>query len=106
MNSQEEYIQWQKKKEADWEDLCRRCGACCGVAEGNPCEHVMLMEDGRYGCQIYENRFGEHKTTSGKICKCVPIREILHQSWIGDRCCGYKIKSSTCGDKNHEKRNG
>ena len=90
MNSEEAYNQYQKKQEADWEDLCKRCGACCGVAEGDPCQHIIQTSDGKYGCQIYHNRFGEHKTKSGKIFKCVPIREILNKSWVGDGCCGYK----------------
>lgn len=86
----DQYIQWQESRHKLWESKCGRCGACCGIIEGDPCEHLKKEKDNRYACQIYENRFGLHKTVSGKTIKCVPIRDILHKSWPGDRCCGYK----------------
>lgn len=86
----EQYLQWQELNYKSWESKCGRCGACCGSIEGDPCEHLRKDTDSRYSCQIYENRFGLHKTVSGKMIKCVPIRDILHKSWPGDRCCGYK----------------
>ncbi len=79
-----------KKKLELWEAKCTRCGVCCGIVEGDPCEHLVEVGKGVYGCSIYENRFGEHKTVSGKVFRCVPIRDILHKSWPGDQCCGYK----------------
>lgn len=85
-----EYAQWMREKEAQWESLCTRCGACCGVVEGDPCEHLIQEDDGKYSCSIYENRFGLHKTVSGRPFQCVPIRQILHKKWPGDECCGYK----------------
>ena len=91
MESQEKrYEQWHDIQQERWESLCGRCGACCGVTEGDPCEHLRGNKKGEYCCSIYENRFGEHRTVSGKIFKCVPIRQILHMSWPGDECCGYK----------------
>jgi len=84
------YDQWQKMQESRWESLCGRCGACCGAAEGDPCEHLRGSKRGEYYCAVYENRFGLHKTVSGKPFECVPIRQILHKSWPGDECCGYK----------------
>ncbi len=86
----EQYVQWQERQHKLWEAKCGRCGACCGIIEGDPCEHLRKDEDHRYSCQIYENRFGLHKTVSGQTIKCVPIKEILHKSWLGDHCCGYK----------------
>ncbi|MCA9406065.1 MAG: hypothetical protein KC684_05975 [Candidatus Omnitrophica bacterium] len=85
-----EYLQQQKEKQ--WEAKCRRCGACCGSIEGDPCEHLLQLDNGLFACSIYENRFGLHKTVSGREFYCVPIRNILHESWPGDECCGYKTK--------------
>jgi len=86
----ERYQKLQEQQEHIWEAKCLRCGACCGIVEGDPCEHLEELSSGKYVCSIYENRFGEHKTRSGKPFLCVPIRNILHQSWPGDECCGYK----------------
>lgn len=80
----------QEEQERQWEAKCTRCGACCGIIEGDPCEHLVELKCGKYACAIYERRFGLHKTRSGKPFRCVPIRDILHLSWPGDRCCGYK----------------
>jgi hypothetical protein len=77
--------QWQ-----EWEARCSCCGACCGIAEGDPCEHLAQSENGKYLCRIYENRFGLYKTISGKPFRCVPIRDILHKNWPGEHRCGYK----------------
>ena len=89
MNEQERYEYFQKKREMEWEALCGRCGACCGSVE-DPCEHLRGEAPGEYFCAIYENRFGPHKTVSGKEFTCVHIRKILHETWPGDECCGYK----------------
>lgn len=90
MNDQERYQRIQAEQERAWEAKCGRCGACCGAFDGDPCEHLVKAFDGHYACSIYENRFGLHKTVSGKEIRCVPIRQILHKSWPGDSCCGYK----------------
>ena len=84
------YQQWQKEQERAWEAKCLRCGACCGVAEGDPCENLEEVSSGKYICRIYEHRFGLRKTINGKEFLCVPIRKILHETWPGDECCGYK----------------
>ena len=82
--------QWQRMKEEAWEGLCGRCGACCGSFDGDPCEFLRIDDAKKYYCEIYRNRFGKHKTCSGAVINCVPIRNILHSSWPGDSCCGYK----------------
>lgn len=88
--SESRYAVWQLRQEQKWEALCNRCGACCGIVEGDPCEHLREDGPGRYRCDVYRDRFGEHKTVSGRPLRCVPIRDILHKSWPGDQCCGYK----------------
>jgi len=85
------------RQEKAWESQCTRCGACCGSTSGDPCENLIKTTDGQYGCRIYETRFGERKTISGKTFQCVPLRWIIHQRWEGDELCGYKKKKS--GDK-------
>ena len=87
---QERYEQKMKEEQERWEAKCGRCGACCGAFDGDPCEHLRKDESHKYYCSIYENRFGVHKTISGKEINCVPIRNILHSHWHGDHCCGYK----------------
>lgn len=89
------YADLMKKRHAEWEAKCMRCGACCGIIEGDPCEHLYQADDGLYACSIYKDRFGLHKTVSGKPFMCVPIRNILHTAWPGDQCCGYKSTSQT-----------
>jgi hypothetical protein len=90
MSGEEGFQEWLNQKEGRWEALCGRCGACCGAVEGDPCEHLLGSKKGEYYCSIYQNRFGEHRTVSGKVFKCVPIKQIIHNSWPGDECCGYK----------------
>jgi len=85
------YLELQLRNEKAWEALCGRCGACCGTADGDPCEHLKTGADRKYYCAIYADRFGLRKTVSGKTITCVPIRNILHKSWPGDDCCGYKL---------------
>ncbi len=84
------YDQWQGRQQEAWEAMCAYCGACCGVVEGDPCEHLIELPSHKYACQIYETRFGLHKTQSGRSFRCVPIRTILHKSWPGDHMCAYK----------------
>ena len=72
-----------------WEALCHRCGACCGIEEGDPCEHLVQTGRGVYACAIYEQRFGIHKTINGSMTRCVPIRAILYTAWPGRQQCGY-----------------
>ena len=88
--NENQYQKWQDGQIAQWEALCGRCGACCGAFDGDPCEHLCRDDAKKYHCSIYEHRFGTHKTISGKEIKCVPIRNILHASWPGDSCWGYK----------------
>lgn len=84
------YHHWQEDQEKKWEALCTQCGACCGSVEGDPCEYLFQNPDGKYFCGIYDNRFGYHQSISGKELQCVPVRNILHESWPGDNHCGYK----------------
>jgi len=80
----------QQKQFTAWEAACLRCGACCGAFDSDQCEYLTREKDGAYYCAIYENRFGVHATTGGKPFRCVPLRDILHQSWPGDLRCIYK----------------
>ena len=84
MSDLSRYNDWQEIKAEKWESLCSRCGACCGALD-DPCENLRKM-NGRYHCAVYERRFGQWKTISGKEINCVPIREKLRsdESWPGD----------------------
>ncbi len=87
-----DYYRYIEKEEQNYETLCRRCGACCGAYD-DPCVHLKRDKDGRYFCEIYHSRFGEHTTVGGTKFFCVPIREILHQHWPGDYRCSYKRRN-------------
>jgi len=77
-------------KEKEFEDLCSRCGACCGAYDGDPCAHLRNDGKSKYYCDIYSHRLGKRKTVSGEEFECVPIREILNRSWPGSSRCVYK----------------
>ena len=89
-NEKIRYDELQSRQQRDWEDRCLHCGACCGIKDEDPCEHLQIDNEGKSRCHIYENRFGFHKTKSGKKFRCVPVRDILHKSWPGDDQCAYK----------------
>lgn len=82
----------QKKQEKAWDAACNRCGACCGVTEGDPCENLGKDSEDKYFCRIYEHRFGLRRTVGGREFQCVPLRWIMHQTWPGDHLCSYKKK--------------
>ena len=90
LDDRRRYEVLQAKQYHAWEARCGRCGACCGAYDGDPCEHLVKDSVGKYSCNIYDQRFGERRTRSGKTFHCVPIRDILYQHWPGDQCCGYK----------------
>lgn len=83
------YAIFQERKFLEYEALCRRCGACCGVRDGDPCEHLKKDHKGLYFCDIYDERFGLRKTVSGEPVLCVPIRNMLHKTWWGSAECAY-----------------
>jgi len=72
----EAYLQKLKEEEARYEAKCRRCGACCGAYDGDPCVHLKKDEAGKYYCPVYDHRIGMQKTVSGKNFACVPIRDL------------------------------
>ena len=92
MTENDRYQELLRKQAEDWEAFCENCGACCGAVDGDPCKFLNQKDDGSYFCSIYNNRFGEHYTRSGRIFRCVPIRKILNKSWPGDARCAYKKK--------------
>lgn len=85
------YNNLQLNQQQEWESVCILCGACCGVYDEDPCEHLIQLKSQKYHCKIYKDRFGKHKTSSGRTIKCVPIRKILYESWPGDGNCAYKM---------------
>ncbi|MFA5090907.1 MAG: hypothetical protein WC510_07825 [Candidatus Omnitrophota bacterium] len=88
--TEEEFRIYLSDKERQWEARCRRCGACCGALGDDPCSHLKEEAQGRYYCDVYDSRLRLHKTKGGREFRCVPLRDILHQSWNGDYRCAYK----------------
>ncbi len=79
-----------KNKEEGQEDLCLRCGTCCGAYDGDPCTHLKKDGDGRYYCGIYDSRLGLRKTVKGNLFRCVPVEKILNDDWFKEVNCPYK----------------
>jgi uncharacterized cysteine cluster protein YcgN (CxxCxxCC family) len=83
------YETTQKRLEAWYESLCRRCGKCCGAGEVDPCANLHEAEDGTFVCAVYETRLGKQKTVSGREFNCVLVREVLqHDGALLD--CAYR----------------
>ncbi|MBN1521901.1 MAG: hypothetical protein JW928_05145 [Candidatus Aureabacteria bacterium] len=82
-------------QEKNYESLCLQCGICCGILN-DPCIH--LKKDGQLTrCEVYSDRFREHTTVSGKTLRCIPIRNILHEDWLGkDRCAYVRALQQSC----------
>jgi hypothetical protein len=83
------YQAYLEKKDASWEGLCRRCGACCGAFE-DPCRNLACDEHRNFYCTDYANRFGPQRSCAGREFTCVPIRQVLHNHWNHDHLCAYK----------------
>lgn len=73
---EELYLTKQAQQFREYEDLCRRCGACCGVYDGDACTNLIEQEDGKFFCKVYDRRWGKQTSRSGKVFTCVPIREL------------------------------
>ncbi len=84
-----DYLTYQLQKEKEFEDICQRCGNCCGLKD-DPCEQLVLQDSGKYFCRVYASRQGQQKTRSGKRFQCVLVRDILHNNWPGVQKCGYR----------------
>lgn len=88
--TEKEFDLYQEEKLRQYEALCKRCGACCGAWDDNSCSHLVLSEDNKYFCDIYEDRFGLRRTAKGGFFLCLPVRKILFKSWTGAWQCSYK----------------
>jgi hypothetical protein len=90
MDDKIRYEAYLKQTVLEQETLCKRCGACCGRFESDPCSQLRKDEDGLYSCAVYEKRLGIQKTISGREFTCIPVRKILFESWSGSWKCAYK----------------
>jgi hypothetical protein len=66
---------------------CLCCGVCCGSTDGDPCEHL-VRRDGRWSCDTYADRFGDHRTVQGRPIFCVSIQSVIERTG-GYRGCAY-----------------
>jgi len=71
---------WFPSQEFYTEELCTRCGICCGSSDGHPCERLRLLKDGTYTCEVYQDRLGKHRTVDGEEFICVPIRFVIEHN--------------------------
>ena len=84
------YENYLREKDSEYEALCKRCGACCGATEADPCARLSKDDTGLYFCAAYNDRLGIQKTASGREFNCVPVSKILFESWSGSWACAYK----------------
>jgi uncharacterized cysteine cluster protein YcgN (CxxCxxCC family) len=58
---------------SQWDGMCHRCGKCCTLSNGKPCEH--LHKAGKVTrCDLYPNQVGTVLST-GQVCMpitCAP----------------------------------
>ena len=92
---EESYFKVLEQKNKEWEDLCIRCGGCCGVFD-DPCVHLGKNKDNKVCCEIYANRLGLRKTIKDEEFKCIPVKAIIYTYWKNEHLCRCKrhLKSS------------
>lgn len=88
LSNSESYLKKQESMLNEYENTCLRCGACCGLEDGDPCLNLQSTSLGKYYCKNYNNRLGAQKTVSGKTFTCVPIRDNLKYE-LAYQKCGY-----------------
>ena len=81
------------------DEKCHRCGVCCGATDGHPCEHLKHDSE-NYFCEVYENRFGIHSTTTGRFLRCVPIRQVIETDG-GYSGCAYVQELKELAKRGH-----
>lgn len=86
------YQQKQKEQFTQYESLCKRCGACCGAFDGDPCVNLIKDKEGRCFCKEYDSRLGPQRTASGKVFNCVMIRDNISKYGFYYPGCGYNLK--------------
>ena len=69
-----------------FESICTRCGRCCGSKDGDPCAKLRTDSEGKYYCEIYEQRLGPQKTVRDRIFNCVPISEVIKYGYARPDC--------------------
>ncbi|MGB2631226.1 MAG: hypothetical protein WBD24_03985 [Candidatus Omnitrophota bacterium] len=79
------YDKYLSDRGEDFEAICKRCGECCG-ADDDPCIRLVKKEDGTYFCCSYKNRLGHQETVSGKIFKCISIRDHIAKGSLKPGC--------------------
>jgi uncharacterized cysteine cluster protein YcgN (CxxCxxCC family) len=87
MNDNDRYCANQKDKSDEYEELCTRCGICCGSEDGDPCQNLVFdLEKNAFFCKDYENRLGPQTTVSGQSFNCVPIVENFKMGSFHAKC--------------------
>lgn len=94
MNDTSRYDGSQKRRMAEHEAMCRRCGICCGSTDGDPCAELINNGDGTYMCGIYQARLGPRKTISGRSFNCVPVMENIRKGARYENCPYVKLRLS------------
>ena len=89
VKKESDYYKVLEQNDKEWEDLCIRCGGCCGAFD-DPCLYLKKDKDSKTYCEIYAYRLGIQKTVKGEEFKCVPVKEIIYTHWKNDHLCSCK----------------
>lgn len=90
MNEEKKYIKALEEKKQTLEDICLRCGKCCGSCDGDPCIFLEKTDDGHYFCGTYETRLGPQRTVNGYAFNCIPIEKAIRESDSVPATCPYR----------------
>ena len=88
----ESYEKGLARGQAQFEEMCSRCGDCCGGDTDDPCHNLQKDQDGLYFCRDYKDRLGLQKTVNGRLFECVEIRVHIAKGKLSHRCGYNKLK--------------
>lgn len=88
------YTAYQDEKLKSFEDVCKRCGKCCGGRDDDPCLNLSRDASGVYYCKDYALRLGPQRTASGRVFNCVPIREMIKRDALRLGCAYINVNKN------------
>lgn len=67
--------------QADWDKLCHRCGQCCVLPDGTPCQYFYRDAAGVGVCDLYPHHVGtvlaDFSATKKVMCCYIWTRRVL-----------------------------
>ena len=88
----DKYQSYMSEKQKRYEDICLRCGKCCGADTAGQCRNLIKQDDGKFYCSNYEHRLGQQLTIDNKTFTCIPI-DLLVKHGTAPEGCAYTMVS-------------